>query len=109
MLMISIQEAPSEQKWILQGRLAGPWAAELISNWKRTRTTRDGRKCVVDLSNVTFIDRAGEEILRAMKEEGSQFITCGVNNRYVLRKVCRAARLGRAARKEWPGREKKSE
>src|SRR5580704_1496527 len=50
MLRIAINDDPSEQRWILQGRLSGPWVAQLKSSWKKTEAARETRKCVVDLN-----------------------------------------------------------
>lgn len=84
MLRIAINDAGSEQRWTLQGQLAGEEAAELNANWEKSQDERRGRKCVVDLSDVTFIDKDGEEVLRTMMKEGAQFIACGVCTRHVL-------------------------
>jgi len=34
-LKITRTETPTEEKWILQGRLVGLWVSELRRNWKR--------------------------------------------------------------------------
>ena len=36
MLRITIQNTPTEQTWILQGRIVRPWAAELKYCWKKS-------------------------------------------------------------------------
>jgi len=92
MLRIAINESAAEQRWILQGRLAGPNVAELDASWGRTQSGRQGRKCVVDLSEVTFIDQSGEEALRAMMKEGARFIACGVCVKHILENLDRAIR-----------------
>ena len=92
MLRIAINDTASEQRWILQGQLAGPWVPELRSSWDKTQSGRQGRKCVVDLSDVTFIDKSGEKMLRAMMKEGAQFIACGVCAKHVLENLDRAIR-----------------
>lgn len=79
MLKITNTEAATEQHWILCGHLAGPWAAELLSHWEKSPDARSGRKCVVDLSDVTFIDEAGERVLAAMREAGAHFLVRGVD------------------------------
>src|SRR5580658_10640063 len=77
-LRITIVDTPSEQNWILQGRLIGPWAAELRSTWKRAYAQRTGRSCIVDLSQVTFIDTSGERVLTKMMRAGAHFIVSGL-------------------------------
>jgi hypothetical protein len=84
MLRITIDETPTEQKWILQGKLSGPWVALLATKWRLTREARQGRRCVVNLNELTFVDQCGEKALRAMKKEGAELLACGVYTRHVL-------------------------
>ncbi len=84
MLRITITETPSEQKWVLQGRLTESCAALLRLNWKKTRSARQGRHCLVDLKDVTFIDGSGQKVLRTMMKEGAQFLASGVCIKHVL-------------------------
>ena len=66
MLKVTFTDTPTEQKWILQGRLTDPWVSELWTSWTNARDARQGRRCVVDLNDVTFIDQNGETVLLAM-------------------------------------------
>ncbi len=84
MLRITINDSTTEQKWTLQGSLSGPWVALLHLNWRSQRKTRQGKNCVIDLSELTFVDRCGEKVLRAMKKEGAQFTGCRVYTKSVL-------------------------
>src|ERR1039457_4011729 len=59
---------------VLEGQLAGPFAEELESIW-------DGAKCVVDLTDVTFVDESGARVLCAMKQAGVRFIAGGVDTK----------------------------
>ena len=77
-LKITITETPTEMRWVLQGRLFGPWVAELRANWRAVSRSRNGRACLVDLNDVTFIDEGGEDLLRAMSREGAQFTAKGL-------------------------------
>ncbi len=83
MLRITVTDGVLEQRWILQGRLVAPWVAELETTWKK-RSRYDTRRCVVDLSNVTFIDKRGEKALRAMRRAGAELIAGGVYLRYLV-------------------------
>jgi ABC-type transporter Mla MlaB component len=97
MLRITITETPTEQRWVLQGRLTEPWIAELRSTWKRTRSARRGRTCVVDLNDVTSIDRSGERLLLAMVRKGVRCIASGVYIKHVL-ETLRVSRREQVAR-----------
>jgi anti-anti-sigma regulatory factor len=87
-LRITVSETPTEKRWILQGRLVGLWVSELRRAWKKTRRTDNNRKCVVDLNDVTSIDKNGERLLRAMSKQGAQFIATGIYNKHVLQHRC---------------------
>jgi len=87
MLRITISDDPAEQVWIIQGRLVAPWAAELENAWNKSRSRRDARRCVVDLSEVTLIDKRGEKVLRAMGKAGAEFIACGVYTKHVVEDI----------------------
>jgi hypothetical protein len=43
MLKIIFSEIPTEEKWILEGRLTEPWVRELWTSWKRNHRTAKGR------------------------------------------------------------------
>ena len=88
MLRITVNETPTEKRWILQGRLVGLWVSELRSAWKKTHRPDNNRKCVVDLNDVTFIDKKGERLLRAMSKQGAQFIATGIYTKHVLQQRC---------------------
>jgi anti-anti-sigma regulatory factor len=84
MLKITNTGTATEERWILYGQLSGPWVAELESNWEKRRFESPGRRCVVDLTDVTFIDERGESVLRAMRSQGAEFVACGVDTKQVL-------------------------
>jgi outer membrane protein TolC len=84
MLKISFSEIPTEEKWILDGRLTEPWVRELRTSWKRNRRTAKERACIVDLKEITFVDKSGERLLRAMVREGAQCVTSGIYIKHIL-------------------------
>src|SRR5882724_2479966 len=87
MLRITIAETPFEQRWTLEGRLVQPWIAELKSTWKKTEVDRRERKCVVDLTGVTFIDKSGEKALADLSKEGAELIATGIYIRDVVHNI----------------------
>jgi len=84
MLKITITSTAKQELWILQGRLVAPWVKELKANWKRARRTTQGRRCIVNLHDVTFIDRSGERMLRCMFNQGAQLVASDVYVKQVL-------------------------
>ena len=87
MLRITIAETLTEQKWTLEGRLVQPWISELKSTWTKTENARRERKCVVDLTGVTFIDRSGEKALAELCKEGAELIATGIYGRHVVHNI----------------------
>jgi anti-anti-sigma regulatory factor len=63
MLRISIEENIEALEIKLEGRVAGPWAAELGRVWMETAPRLASRKLVLDLSNVTYADAVGTQAL----------------------------------------------
>jgi anti-anti-sigma regulatory factor len=88
-LRITITEESKEQRWTLQGRLSGPWVAQLKSNWEKSHCPNGNRNCVVDVSGVTFVDLDGERVLAAMMKDGAEFIASGVYTKHILEILAR--------------------
>jgi len=87
MLRITIAETLTEQKWTLEGRLVQPWISELKSTWTKTENARRERKCVVDLTAVTFIDKNGEKVLAELSKGGAELIATGCYTRHVVHNI----------------------
>ena len=87
MLKISFSETPSEEKWILHGQLTAQWVRELRAYWKKNHRKDKQQTCIVDLNEVTFIDKSGERLLRALLREGAQCVATGVYIKQVLDKL----------------------
>jgi hypothetical protein len=65
-LRITIQEAEESTVLMLEGRVAGPWAAELSRVWMEKAPQLSQGKLSIDLSNVIFADADGTRVLRAI-------------------------------------------
>jgi outer membrane protein TolC len=87
MLKISLSETPSEERWIIQGRLTAPWFRELRACWKKEHRRDNQRTCILDLNEITFIDKSGERLLRLLVKEGAQCIATGDYINHVLEQL----------------------
>jgi anti-anti-sigma regulatory factor len=87
LLKITITETPTERRFLVEGRLVEPWVKELETAWQETLCKQDGRACVFDLNDVTFVDKSGERLLRALWKAGGQFVARGVYTKHVLEEV----------------------
>ena len=84
MLRITVKEKESEQRWTLQGRLTKECVAELVSNWRAARSLPSARARIVDLNEITVIDKSGEEVLSMMIGEGATFVANGLYTKHLL-------------------------
>jgi hypothetical protein len=84
MLRITVKEKASEQRWTLQGRLTKECIAELVSHWRAARSRPSAGNRIVDLNEITVIDKSGEEVLSMMIGEGARFVATGLYTRHLL-------------------------
>jgi ABC-type transporter Mla MlaB component len=85
MLRITVTEGASEQRWVLQGRLTGCSVEELTENWRTNRRDRPStQSCVVDLNEITSIDKDGEQVLLMMIRDGAKFLATGLYTKHLL-------------------------
>jgi anti-anti-sigma regulatory factor len=57
----------------LEGKLSGPWVAELERSWSELTRNDGDSPAVVDLTDVTFISREGNRLLSSMYMQGAEF------------------------------------
>ena len=100
MLRITVTDLPDEQRWALQGQLVGQWAAEFESAWTGARQVGDTRRRIVELIEVTSIDRNGEAVLAELMSQGVEFIASDVYTKHLLRNLRRELKRSRMKRKQ---------
>ena len=84
MLRITVKERASEQRWILQGRLTKECVDELVFSWRAARSRPSAENRIVDLNEITVIDKSGEEVLSMMIDEGTRFVATGLYTKHLL-------------------------
>ena len=84
MFRLTVVETPSEEKWIVQGHLTGEFASELSANWRASRDLCADRLRLVDLDEVTQIDKCGEQVLLQMIHQRARFVANGLYTRHLL-------------------------
>jgi hypothetical protein len=87
MLKITVIDTPSEQKVVLEGKLAKPDLSVLESAWERACGELGNRNCIIDLTNATSIDPEAEGILLDMKRHCARFVACGISTRHQLEQL----------------------
>ena len=65
-MRITVRDDTSAMELILEGRLAGPWVAELARTWGETASRLGTRKLSLNLCDVTYSDAEGKQVLRTI-------------------------------------------
>ena len=97
MLRITVTESTSEQRWILQGRLTGSTIEELITTWHANRHCPPSQSCIVDLNEITSIDKDGEQVLLMMIRDGAKFVATGLYTKHLLESLAEQNELRRGS------------
>jgi anti-anti-sigma regulatory factor len=75
MLRITIHETDDAMTIKLEGRIVGPWVAELGRAWAEAVPRLSSRKVLIDVCNVTYVDESGEQALRNIyAQSGASFV-----------------------------------
>src|SRR2546428_788092 len=70
-LRITTQETDEAIRLLLEGKLSGPWVAELERAVSNGKASSPGRSIVVDLSGLTGTDAAGRNLLASIRSGGA--------------------------------------
>jgi hypothetical protein len=92
MLRISTIDTRFQRRLILEGKLVEPWLGELREVWRNANETREGRKLVIDLTDVTVIGCEAESTLTELIQQGAKFSCGGVLIKHVLKRLARRCR-----------------
>ena len=91
MLRISVHDSPQTVTFQLEGRLVGPWLRELETCWQDT--VNQPRKPVlrIDLTEVTFVDAAGQACLAALYRQGAEFVAADCLTKAIVEEITQEA------------------
>jgi hypothetical protein len=87
MLRIITERRGKTYRMELHGTIAGEWIDVLERHWLGIVDRTPSAPIRVGLTNVAFIDTAGEALLRRMAEHGVDFDGTGLMNRYVIDRI----------------------
>jgi len=90
MLKITVQSDGARTIFELEGRLTGPWVGELANCW-RQKVVPDQPATVV-LKAVTFIDKAGIQLLTDMHGQGVELAAEGCMTKAIIEEIARGER-----------------
>jgi anti-anti-sigma regulatory factor len=90
MLKITIHNSTNAATLNLEGRLAGPWVAELERSWRVVKDDSREKPVIVDLCEVTFVDAEGRKLLSSMYGQGARLRTFGCMAKGVVEEIVQA-------------------
>ena len=99
MLRVITEQQKDSYKLELHGLLGGEWVPMLDQYWCSIVDGVPSATVTVVLSNVDFIDAAGERLLQRMADCGVDFVVSGCLNRYVIENLRPNARAATAERR----------
>lgn len=92
MLKISIVDTRRQRELLIEGKLVGPWVAELRDACERARSGPRERELLINCRNMTAISQEGENVLLQLLKEGVKFRCSGVFAKHVVSQLNRRAR-----------------
>jgi hypothetical protein len=91
MLKISLIDSTRQRRLVVEGKLVGPWAAELRNACQEARADLDGRELVVEMKHITTISQEGENVILELINGGIRFRCHGVFTKHVVKELTRRA------------------
>lgn len=89
MLRITVHEEGLTTRFVVEGKLAEPWVAELRKCWE----TRLGeRHAIIDLAGVTSIDSHGKALLTEMHLQGTRLLARGLMTQAIIEDIQKSKR-----------------
>jgi hypothetical protein len=87
MLRITTGQNRGTMEFRLEGDLSGDWVAALKGCWHDAMILDFPTSIRVDLTEVTFIDAEGKELLASMYRHGAEFVAVDVLTRGVIEEI----------------------
>jgi anti-anti-sigma regulatory factor len=92
MLKITLHDSARELRLRLEGKLSGPWVRELRQCWQTAASTTEGRRTVLDLREVDFVDLDGQSLLAEMHGAGVRLVAVTPLIQAVVQEISRVPR-----------------
>jgi hypothetical protein len=89
MLRISTVDTQFQRRLILEGKLVEPWLGEFRDVCRKANETLEGRRLVIDLTDVIVIGCEAESTLSELMQQGTKFASGGVLIKHVLKRLSR--------------------
>lgn len=84
---------PQMSRLVIEGRLVHPETSELARVWLHARGVDPFKTIEADLSDVTYADPVGRELLTTMHRQGVRLVGSGAMTRMLIDEASRSAGL----------------
>ncbi|MGO9109189.1 MAG: STAS domain-containing protein [Thermoguttaceae bacterium] len=92
MLRITVHENPQSLTFQLEGALTGPWLRELETCWRNALDGQHKPVLRIDLTEVDFIDAAGQACLASLQRQGAEFVAPDCLTKAVVAEIIQGVR-----------------
>jgi ABC-type transporter Mla MlaB component len=86
-IRITAQHESSKTRLYLEGKLAGACVEELARCWQNSSPRKD--TLLVDLTNVSYVDERGKELLMNMHSQGTKLFSRSLMTKCLIREIKR--------------------
>lgn len=90
--MLKITADQETRRLVLEGSLAGPWVDTLDECWLQALAQHQPQEVAVDLSEVTFVDRRGKELLTTIYRAGAKLLARTGINAALIQEIAKTTR-----------------
>jgi anti-anti-sigma regulatory factor len=104
MMRITRQQDGETMTLKIEGCLAGEWVNEMKRCWDEVKTGARRRAIRIDLTDVTFIDAAGRELLAQMFASGAIAGAANVMTKAVVEQLTSEAQVNQSGQSRQSGR-----
>ena len=87
MLRITTRVINGDVELFIEGRLSGACVSELEKCWQGAVAGQCPLPTVVDLSDVSFIDTNGKQLLTQMHERGIKLVANGLMSKFIIDEI----------------------
>ena len=87
MMRVSEIGGDLKRRMLVEGELSGDRVDVLEECWLETRTQLNGGPMRIDLSEVTYVDGKGRQLLARMIRDGAELRATGVMTRAVIEEI----------------------
>lgn len=87
MLRITTRTIAGDISLFIEGKLAGPCVGELEKCWQRAVAGESPLPSLIDLTEVSFIDANGRQLLVQMHEYGIKLVANGLMSKFFIDEI----------------------